>query len=62
MRLLGIVSESAREIYLIDRNGNMMVSSGLVGETEFAIGSLKGNNEVNLLTGVGNALFNYRIY
>lgn len=61
-RLLGIVSESAREIYLIDRNGNMMVSSGLVGETEFAIGSLKGNNEVNLLTGVGNALFNYRIY
>lgn len=61
-RLLGIVSEGAREIYLIDKNGNMMVSSGLVGETEFAIGSLKGNNEVNLLTGVGNALFNYLIY
>lgn len=61
-RLLGVVSESAREIYLIDKNGNMMVSSGLVGETEFAIGSLKGNNEINLLTGVGNALFNYLIY
>ena len=61
-RLLGVVSESAREIYLIDKNGNMMISSGLVGETEFAIGSLKGNNEINLLTGVGNALFNYLIY
>ena len=61
-RLLGVVSESAREIYLIDKNGNMMVSSGLVGETEFAIGSLKGNNEINLLTGVGNSLFNYLIY
>lgn len=61
-RLLGVVSESAREIYLIDKNGKMMVSSGLVGETEFAIGSLKGNNEINLLTGVGNSLFNYLIY
>lgn len=61
-RLLGIVSEKAREIYLIDSKGKMIVSSGLVGETPFAVGSLHGDREINLITGVGNALFNYAIY
>lgn len=61
-RLLGIVSEKAREVYLIDRKGNMIVSSGLVGETPFAVGSLHNDQEINLVTGVGNALFNYVIY
>jgi len=60
-RLLGVVSEKAREIYLIDRKGNMIVNSGLVGETPFAVGSLHNNHEINLVTGVGNALFNYVI-
>ena len=58
-RMLGVVSEEAREIYLIDNKGNMSVSSGLVGETPFVVGSLYNNNEVNLVTGVGNALYNY---
>ena len=61
-RLLGVVSEKSREIYLIDRKGNMIVNAGLVGETPFAVGSLHGNQEINLITGVGNALFNYAIY
>ena len=61
-RLLGIVAESAREIYLIDKDGNMIVSSGLVGETPFAVGSLKNDDHINLITGVGTSLFNYRIY
>ena len=61
-RLLGIVSEKAREIYLIDRKGNMIVNSGLVGETPFAVGSLHNDQEINLVTGVGNALFNYVIH
>ena len=61
-RLLGVVSEKAREIYLIDRKGKMIVNSGLVGETPFAVGSLRGDQEINLITGVGNALFNYAIY
>ena len=61
-RLLGIVSEKAREIYLIDRKGNMIVNSGLVGETPFAVGSLHNDKEINLITGVGNALYNYVIY
>lgn len=61
-RLFGVVSEKAREITLIDRKGNMIVNSGLVGETPFAVGSLHGDQEINLITGVGNALFNYAIY
>lgn len=61
-KLLGVVSEKTREIYLIDKDGNMMVSSDLPGETEIVIGSLKGNQEINLLTGVGNYLYNYVIY
>ena len=61
-RLLGIVSEKAREIYLIDRKGKMIVNAGLVGETPFAVGSLKNDQEINLVTGVGNALFNYTIH
>lgn len=61
-RLLGIVSEKSREIYLIDRKGKMIVNAGLVGETPFAVGSLHNDAEINLVTGVGNALFNYAIY
>ena len=61
-RLLGVVSEKAREIYLIDRKGNMIVNSGLVGETPFAVGSLHNDQEINLVTGVGNALYNYVIH
>lgn len=61
-RLLGIVSEKAREIYLIDRKGKMIVNSGLVGETSFAVGSLHNDQEINLITGVGNVLYNYVIY
>ncbi len=61
-RLLGIVSEASREIFLIDRDGRMIISSGLVGETPFAVGSLHNNNEINLVTGVGDLLYNYMIY
>lgn len=61
-RLLGIVSELDKEIYLIDKAGRMIVSSGLVGETPFAVGSLHNDNQINLVTGAGNSLYNYVIY
>ena len=61
-KILVFVSESAHEIYLLDMKGNMEVVSGLSGESGFAIGSLKGNNEVNLVWGNGNSLLNYLIY
>ena len=60
-RMLGIISEASREIYLIDKNGKMLSSSGITGETPFDVGSLLNNNEINLVTGVGNNLFNYSI-
>ena len=60
-RLLGIISEASREIYLIDRYGKTYSSSGITGETPFSVGSLLNNNEINLVTGVGNTLFNYSL-
>ena len=60
-RLLGIVSEASREIYLIDKNGKMVSSSGIIGETPFDVGSMLNNNEINLVTGVGNTLYNYSL-
>lgn len=61
-RLLGVVSEASREIYLIDKNGKMIISSGLAGETPFAVGSLHDNDEINLVTGLGEFVYNYVIY
>ena len=58
-RMLGVAATASREIYLIDNKGNILVSSGLIGETPFAVGSLHDDNELNLVTGVGNALYNY---
>lgn len=61
-RLLGVVSEASREIYLIDKNGKMIISSGLAGETPFAVGSLRDSDEINLITGLGEYVYNYVIY
>ncbi len=61
-RLLGIVSEASKEIFLIDKDGYMITSSGLVGETPFAVGSLHNDHEINLITGVGDILYNYVIF
>jgi len=40
----------------------MTISSGLTGETPFAVGSLHDNDEINLITGVGSTVYNYMIY
>jgi hypothetical protein len=40
----------------------MIISSGLTGETPFAVGSLHDSDEINLVTGVGNMVYNYVIY
>lgn len=58
-RLLGLVSENAHTIYLIDHNGSMIVNAGLVGDSYFTVGSLRRDDGICLITGVGNALFNY---
>jgi hypothetical protein len=61
-RLLGVVDEAAKEIYLIDKDGKMIIGSGLTGNTPFAVESLYSNEEINLITGNENMLINYQIY
>ena len=60
-KVLGVVASGEKTIYLFDKNGNTLVSKGLVGETPFTVGSLKNNREVNLVTAAGKVLYNYRI-
>jgi len=60
-KVLGIVSDQEKTIYLFDEKGNTIVSTGLLGEIPFTVTSLKNNREINLITGSGNTLFNYKI-
>jgi hypothetical protein len=59
--VLGVVDSKNKSIYLFDKNGNPIISSGLVGENPFTVGSLKNDDEINLITSVGSTLFNYRL-
>lgn len=58
---LGVVDSDNKTIYLFDRKGNLVVSSGLSGENQFVIGSLNNDEELNLISSTGNTLYNYRI-
>ncbi len=59
--LLGVVSDETKEVFLFDNNGKVVISQGLIGETPFAIQSLKNNRELNLVVGIGSSLYNYVI-
>lgn len=60
-QVLGVVADQEKTVYLFDKNGNTIISKGLIGETPFTVGSLQNNNEINLVTAVGKTLYNYRI-
>ncbi len=60
-RVLGITASEEKTIYLFDKNGNTLISKGLIGEIPFTVGSLKNNGQVNLITATSNVLYNYRI-
>ncbi|MEJ2593967.1 MAG: hypothetical protein P8100_02285 [bacterium] len=60
-RVLGVVADQEKTIYLFDNKGNTLISKGLVGETPFTVGSLLQNGDLNLITASGTTLFNYRI-
>lgn len=60
-KVLGIVADKQKSIYLFDNKGNTVISKGLVGETPFTVGSMQNDNEINLITAAGNVLYNYRI-
>ena len=60
-KVLGIVASGEKTIYLFDKEGNILISSGLTGETPFTVGSLYNNHDVNLITAAGKTLYNYRV-
>lgn len=59
--VLGIVDSKEKTVFLFDKNGNTIISNGLVGENPFTVGSLNNNDEINLITSSGNTLLNYEI-
>lgn len=59
--VLGIVDQENKTIYLFDKEGNPIISSGLVGENPFTVGSLNNDGELSLITSVGKTLYNYRL-
>ncbi len=60
-KVLGVVDDADRTIYLFDEKGNIIISKGLVGETQFIVGDLKNNNKINLVSAADNTLYNYRM-
>jgi hypothetical protein len=60
-RVLGIVNKAEKTIYLFDKSGTPLISSGLIGENPFTVGSLFNDNSVNLITSTEKTVFNYRI-
>lgn len=60
-RVLGVVADKERTIYLFDNTGNIIISKGLVGETPFTVGKLEDNNKINLVSAAGSMLYNYRL-
>ncbi|MAE07736.1 MAG: hypothetical protein CL661_03125 [Bacteroidetes bacterium] len=60
-RVLGVVADKERTIYLFDNKGNIIISKGLVGETPFTVGNLENDNKINLVSAAGSILYNYRL-
>jgi len=60
-KVLGIVADQEKTIYLFDNKGNITINKGLVSETPFVVGSLNNSREINLITAAGNVLYNYRL-
>ncbi len=60
-KVLGVVADEERTIYLFDKKGNIIISKGLVGETPFTVGELEDDNKINLVSAAGSILYNYRL-
>jgi hypothetical protein len=60
-KVLGVVADQEKAIYLFDKKGNTIISRGLIGETPFTVGSIENNSEINLVTAAENVLYNYRL-
>jgi len=56
---LGIVSQGAQEVLIINKNGQVEIGKKLQGNTPFRVCSLNNDNEMNILVGMENILYNY---
>ncbi len=59
--VLGVVADQERTIYLFDKKGNIIISKGLVSETQFNVGDLQNDGKINLVSAAGSTLYNYRL-
>jgi len=59
--LFVVVDDSSQKIYLFNKKGEEVISSGLAGITPVLIGSLKNNGDQNLVSLQGDMVYNYRI-
>lgn len=58
-KLLGIVNPVENKIFLFNSKGELVLSTGMAGETPFTTGSLNNDRNLNLIVGSGSTLFNY---
>jgi hypothetical protein len=61
-KLLVITDSKYHDVYLLDNNGKMIISSGLTSNNPFNIGSLGTADELNLITIKDSTLYNYLVY
>lgn len=59
--MLGFVAPDTRELFLFDHHGLREMEVGIRGTTEFDIGHLETENQINLIVGAGKTLKNYRL-
>lgn len=59
--VLGVVADEEQTNYLFDKKGNIIISKGLVGETQFTVGKISNSQHVNLISAAGNTVYNYRL-
>lgn len=59
--VLGVVADQEKTIYLFDKKGNIIISKGLVSETQFNVGDIQNNGKINLVSAADNMLYNYRL-
>jgi hypothetical protein len=61
-KLLVITDSKNNEMYLFDHDGKMIISSGLINQNPFNVGSLGTTDEMNLVTIKDSTLYNYLVY
>jgi len=60
-RIVGIVLKDSGRLVLFNGTDDIMISSGLLGETPFTIGSLQQDDDLNLIVGAEQMIYNYII-